>query len=82
LVDGERHRWRRVTLLAMAGVAGEIALYVLAKHAPAMAGLIRPLYVTLAAVLAYQIWHAAQRRQGHDRRQVDRRASPPSDTAS
>jgi len=75
LAEAERHRWRRVILLVLAAIALEGALIALARLAPAMAGLVRPLYAAVAAVLLYIIWHAARRRRGQDRRQADRRGS-------
>jgi hypothetical protein len=71
--DGERHRWRRFALLACVGIVAEAALFGVARRAPAMAGLIRPLYAAVGAVLAYFLWHAAQQRRGKDRRQEQRR---------
>jgi hypothetical protein len=73
--DGERHRWRRFAALVAGGIAVEGGLFTLSKTTPAMAGLIRPLYAAVAAVLAYLLWHAAQQRRGQDRRQTDRRQS-------
>jgi hypothetical protein len=82
VADGERHRWRRFALIAAGGVVAEAALFGLARSTPAMAGLIRPLYAAVGAVLAYFLWHAAQQRRGKDRRQVHRRGDqPPSDVA-
>jgi CHASE2 domain-containing sensor protein len=73
LSDGERHRWRRLITLVAGGIVAEAGLFAISWFAPVMAGLIRPLYAAVAAVLAYLLWHAAQQRRGQDRRQADRR---------
>ncbi|MGH7617095.1 MAG: hypothetical protein ACREPM_07705 [Gemmatimonadaceae bacterium] len=73
MADAGEHRWRRVAGLALTGVAIEAALFVLARRAPAMAGLVRPLYAAVAAVLVYTLWHTAHARRGRDRRREDRR---------
>jgi hypothetical protein len=67
------HRWWRVARLAMVGVAAEAALYALAKLAPAMSMLVRPLYPAVAGVLVYGLWHALHARTGEDRRREERR---------
>ena len=77
VADAERHRWRRVILLVLLGLVIEAGLFSVARMAPAMAGLIRPMYAAVAGVLLFAVWNAARRRQGQDRRQADRRQSSP-----
>lgn len=79
MAEAERHRWRRVAALALLGIAIEGALFGIARLAPAMAGLMRPLYAAVAGVLAFSLWHAAQARRGGDRRRRDRRQASPND---
>lgn len=62
-----------MVLLIALGVLIEAALFVLTRLAPAMGGLVRPMYAAVAGVLAYGVWNAAHRRTGRDRRQTDRR---------
>jgi hypothetical protein len=66
-----------VILIIVLGMVIEAGLFTLARSAPAMAGLIRPMYAAVAGVLLYGLWNAARRRQGQDRRQADRRQSSP-----
>lgn len=83
MAEDARHRWRRVALLALLGVAIEAALFGIARLAPAMAGLMRPLYAAVGGVLAFSLWHASQARRGKDRRRQERRhASQSNDTES
>lgn len=77
--EAARYRWRRVGVLALTGLAVEAALFGVARLAPAMAGLMRPVYAAVAGVLAYALWHAAHARRGGDRRRRDRRQTSPSD---
>lgn len=62
-----------MVFLTVAGLAVEAALFAVARLAPAMAGLMRPLYAGVGGVLAYALWHAAHARRGGDRRRQDRR---------
>jgi hypothetical protein len=72
--EAAKYRWRRVITLALIGIMAEGALFILSRVAPAMAGLIRPLYAAVAAVLLFNLWHSARRRgPGLDRRRGDRR---------
>ena len=75
--EAAKYRRRRVTTLAVIGIAAEGALFALSRLAPAMAGLVRPLYAAIAGVLVFNLWHAARRRgPGLDRRRGDRRGEP------
>ncbi len=73
--EAAQHRWWRVARLAMMGIAAEAALFGLAKLAPAMSSLVRPLYPAVAGVLVYALWHALHARTGGDRRHEERRQS-------
>ena len=55
------------------GIAAEAALFMLARLAPAMSALVRPLYPAVAGVLLYGLWHAMHARTGGDRRREERR---------
>jgi hypothetical protein len=77
VAEAKHHRWRRIVLLILLGIVIEAGLFGVARMAPAMAGLIRPMYAAVAGVLSYGIWNAARRRRGQDRRQADRREADP-----
>ncbi len=64
---------RRALHLVIVLVVLEAAAYVIGRMAPAMAGLMRPIYVLLLVSFAFPIWHASRHRTGHDRRHSERR---------
>ena len=66
---------RRVLRIVIGGVIIEVALALLAHFAPAVAGLLRPIYWIVAAICLIGIAHALRKRSGHDRRVKDRRTS-------
>jgi hypothetical protein len=70
----DQARLARVVRYVAALLVIELALFALARLAPAMATLFRPAYFVVAALFAVPIWHASRARSpGHDRRQEDRR---------
>jgi hypothetical protein len=70
----ERAYVTRIVRFVVTLVVIELLLFVIAKLAPAMATLFRPVYWIVAALFVVPIWHAARKRApGHDRRQADRR---------
>ncbi|HXT14853.1 MAG TPA: hypothetical protein VN706_04445 [Gemmatimonadaceae bacterium] len=69
----DRARTRRIIIIAVITVIVEGALFAIARIAPALAGLIRPVYLVVLACTAITGWHALRRRPGHDRRHSDRR---------
>jgi hypothetical protein len=74
-------RWRRIAVLFAIALVVELALMLVARFVPAMAGLVRPAYALAAALAAFMIWNAWRRRNGSDRRQDERR-DPSDDSAA
>ena len=72
----DRARATRIFWIVVITVLVEVGLYIVVYLGPAMAGLMRPVYYTVAAIGAVTIWHALRRRVGHDRRHADRRSKP------
>jgi hypothetical protein len=57
--------------LLVAGLVIEAGLVWIVRISPAFAVVMRPVYVGVAALFAFAIWHAARRRE--ERRRGDRR---------
>ena len=70
-----RARKRRLTIIAIITVVVELALYLVEHFGPALANLIRPVYLIVLAIAAITAVHAMRRRPGNDRRHSDRRRS-------
>ena len=64
---------RRALHLIVILLVLEAAAYAISRMAPAMAALMRPIYVLLVVLFALPIWHASRHRTGHDRRHRERR---------
>jgi hypothetical protein len=62
-----------VIILAITALV-EIGLGVLARRAPALVHLVRPVYIIVLLAAAGAVWHALRRHPGRDRRRSDRRA--------
>jgi threonine/homoserine/homoserine lactone efflux protein len=54
--------------LVLLGIVAEMAVFGVGYLAPAMTTLLRPIYIFVAALFLFALWHAARRRPGHDRR--------------
>ncbi|HVX40853.1 MAG TPA: hypothetical protein VHB25_14880, partial [Gemmatimonadaceae bacterium] len=55
---------RRALHLGIILAVLEAAAYAIGRMAPAMAALMRPIYVLLLLLFAYPIWHATRHRTG------------------
>lgn len=64
---------RRALHLVIVLLVLEGAAYAISRMAPAMAALMRPIYLLLIVLFAIPIWHASRHRTGHDRRHRERR---------
>jgi hypothetical protein len=71
------HRWRRITLLVLGLLVIEAGLMVVSRMAPAMSGLMQPVFWIVAIVGLVLIARSSRRREGSDRRQDERRDVPP-----
>ncbi|MDB4874362.1 MAG: hypothetical protein JWM41_808 [Gemmatimonadetes bacterium] len=58
----------RMIRLAVLGLVAEMAVFATGYIAPAMTTLLRPIYILVAVLFLFALWHAARRRPGHDRR--------------
>ena len=58
----------RMLRLAVLAIVSELAVFAVGHIAPAMATLLLPVYILVAALFAVAMWHAARRRPGHERR--------------
>jgi len=70
-----RYRWplRRLLRLTVTAAVVEALLLVVRHLAPALAGLLRPMYWLVALGFGVAAWRATQVRHGADRRHHDRR---------
>jgi len=71
--DAEQYRTRRIATVLITTIVVEVGLVALAHFAPAMRGLIRPVYFIVLLVGAFSFWHAVRPRTGQDRRHGERR---------
>jgi ABC-type nickel/cobalt efflux system permease component RcnA len=69
----EPRRWKRIGVFFAIALVVELGLMLVARLAPAMAGLMRPAYVIVGAIALFMLWNAWRRRNGSDRRQDERR---------
>ena len=69
----DRARQLRVLRLAIGLIVIEAGLAIVTYMAPAMRGLVRPVYFIVALVFAGAIVHGARGRHGDDRRHGERR---------
>lgn len=67
------HRRRRVLSIILLALLLELALYGIAHLAPAMAGLVRSVYIVVAVVALILLVQSLRRRENGDRRQEERR---------
>jgi len=67
-------RTKRIVGLLVGGLVVEAALVAIVKLAPALAVIMRPVYVIVAILFGVAIWHSERRRT--DRRHGDRRHAP------
>lgn len=74
-VDPDRARATRIFWIVLITVVIEVGLYIVVRLGPAMAHLMRPVYVVVAVICAFTVWHALRRRPGNDRRHADRRGA-------
>jgi hypothetical protein len=70
----ERPRLIRVLILIAIAVVLEVALFSVGRVAPAIAGLMRPVYWVVGGLFAFAIGHASRQRATGDRRHSDRRS--------
>src|SRR5436305_12467092 len=63
-IDSDRARATRIFWIVLITVVIEVGLYIVAYLGPAMAHLIRPVYLIVAAVGVATTWHALRRRVG------------------
>ena len=68
-------RVKRVVGLVVAALVVEAGLLFVVSLAPAVAVIMHPVYLLVAAAFGVAIWHAARRRE--DRRHGDRRHAAP-----
>jgi hypothetical protein len=75
LTPGEitRVRKQRVAVIIGITVVVEVMLAVVGHLAPAMKGLLRPVYIIVALSGAVSAWRAVRRRPKSERRRADRR---------
>src|SRR5689334_8644889 len=69
----DRARRGRLAWIIGITLAVELGLAVLTHFGPALALLVRPVYVVVAVIGAFTVWRALTRRPGQDRRHGDRR---------
>ncbi|MFI5227854.1 MAG: hypothetical protein ACHQWU_02225 [Gemmatimonadales bacterium] len=72
----DRAHIRRIVKTAIGVLVIEVALFLVALRAPALRGLIRPVYVIVLVLGVLGGWHAAWRRSRGDRRHENRRHRP------
>lgn len=72
----DQFRLRRIARLLALGLAVELGLVLLARFAPAMAGLTHTAMFLVAAGFGIAVLHASRDRNGRDRRNGDRRTEP------
>jgi FtsH-binding integral membrane protein len=70
-VSSNQPRVRRVVGLVITGLVIEVGLVVIVQLGPALRVIMHPVYVVVAALFAFAIWHASRRRE--ERRHGDRR---------
>lgn len=65
---------KRVLRIVIGGLVIEVLLALIAHFAPAVAGLMRPVYWIVALICLVGIAHALRKRSGRDRRVKERRS--------
>jgi hypothetical protein len=68
-------RTKRIVALVVGGLVVEAVLLAIVTLSPALAVLMRPIYVIVAILFGLAIWHGERRRT--DRRHGDRRHTAP-----
>ena len=60
----------RMLRLALLAIASELAVFAVGHFAPAFRTLLLPVYLFVAGLFAFAIWHTARRRPGQERRRA------------